>query len=581
MKNFRQLQEELKPQGTVRVQWDELDMTNIGADVASRIPEDDGPHTYGIGDAKNFVTTADPSSVVNQQNSEGNREFNMSVAPKKSGKPFKTLRGGRIKLHPEDLTGAVADVSIGEEVETMNELSDKKRAQYMKKAGDEVSDSTYHMGHIDAQASTPEHLGSVYHNSKKHHNTTDNPKLNHASWDDLEKHVMKRRKGIETAASKMKEAVMSEAKDKGEYDYEGEMAMTQLRIIIKNAQELMNDLTPEQNLPEWVQNKITLAEDYITTAYNYVCNSVDESVTHPFDKNFMKMNSEEFVAEIIYKQTRNGKLRKERPSVVDSHNKEIETKKKGMKEEVEVLDELSSDLKNRYIKKARKSQASLLDKADKSIAMASVPNGMKQAKHLATAKTVFKKSTKRMVGVVRARASMMGEDVHDWKEEARHLRLREKIEHGMSLLKPVAAHKKAYEYYPKADKSGLPKASIQQYVGEGSAMGALTRKFGDRADAKIAGPRDSVGRLLPKGTSFDDYLKASSDHTIDGRKQKWTHRLPNSASANQHQEYKKFSERTRAEAKEAKAAAQAAERKAIDDRREARNKKKSNTTKGK
>ena len=420
MKNFRQLQEELKPQGTVRVQWDELDMTNIGADVASRIPEDDGPHTYGIGDAKNFVTTADPSSVVNQQNSEGNREFNMSVAPKKSGKPFKTLRGGRIKLHPEDLTGAVADVSIGEEVESF-----------------------------------------------------------------------------------------------------------------------------------------------------------------PFDKNFMNMKSEEFVAEIIYKQTRNGKLRKERPSVVDAHNKEIETNKKGMKEEVESLDELTNELKNRYIKKARKSQASLLDKADKATAMASIPNGMKQAKHQENAKYLNKKVIKRMVGVVRARASMMGEDVHDWKEEARHLRLREKIEHGMSLLKPVAAHKKAYEYYPKADKSGLPKASIQQYVGEGSAMGALTRKFGDRADAKIAGPRDSVGRLLPKGTSFDDYLKASSDHTIDGRKQKWTHRLPNSASANQHQEYKKFSERTRAEAKEAKAAAQAAERKAIDDRREARNKKKSNTTKGK
>lgn len=525
MKNFRQLQEELKPQGTVRVQWDELDMTNIGADVASRIPEDDGPHTYGIGDAKNFVTTADPSSVVNQQNSEGNREFNMSVAPKKSGKPFKTLRGGRIKLHPEDLTGAVADVSIGEEVESLDELSNKTRAQYMKKAGNEVQDATYLMGHIDGKVSTPQHLGSVYHNSKKHPHSTDIPKLRHSSWDDLEKHVMKRRKGIETAASKMKEEVMSEAKDKGEYDYEGEMAMIQLRSIIRNAQMLHDELKPDTNLPEWVQSKITLAEDYIETAYNYTCSE--------------------------------------------------------MNEEVEALDELTNELKNRYIKKARKSQASLLDKADKATAMASIPNGMKQAKHQENAKYLNKKVIKRMVGVVRARASMMGEDVHDWKEEARHLRLREKIEHGMSLLKPVAAHKKAYEYYPKADKSGLPKASIQQYVGEGSAMGALTRKFGDRADAKIAGPRDSVGRLLPKGTSFDDYLKASSDHTIDGRKQKWTHHLPNSASANQHQEYKKFSERIRAEAKEAKAAAQAAERKAIDDRREARNKKKSNTTKGK
>lgn len=69
-----------------------------------------------------------------------------------------------------------------------------------------------------------------------------------------------------------------EKKDEREYDYEGDMAMTQLRSIIRNAQ-LMHDklLTPTTNLPEWVQSKITLAEDYITTAVNYLSSELDEN----------------------------------------------------------------------------------------------------------------------------------------------------------------------------------------------------------------------------------------------------------------------------------------------------------------
>ena len=53
---------------------------------------------------------------------------------------------------------------------------------------------------------------------------------------------------------------VSEAKDAGEYDYEGAMAKTQLQTICRNAEDLKNMLKDDENLPEWVQAKITKAE---------------------------------------------------------------------------------------------------------------------------------------------------------------------------------------------------------------------------------------------------------------------------------------------------------------------------------
>lgn len=57
--------------------------------------------------------------------------------------------------------------------------------------------------------------------------------------------------------------------DQGEYGYEGDMAMTQLKSIIRNAKELHDHMEPQTDLPEWVQSKITLAADYIQTAADY------------------------------------------------------------------------------------------------------------------------------------------------------------------------------------------------------------------------------------------------------------------------------------------------------------------------
>ena len=68
------------------------------------------------------------------------------------------------------------------------------------------------------------------------------------------------------------------AKDPREYGYEGDMAISQLKSIMANAEKLMSMLKPETDLPEWVQLKITLAQDYVLTARDYMESEMTESI---------------------------------------------------------------------------------------------------------------------------------------------------------------------------------------------------------------------------------------------------------------------------------------------------------------
>ena len=76
----------------------------------------------------------------------------------------------------------------------------------------------------------------------------------------------------------MKEDIdrLFEAKEKTEYDFEGDMARGQLQSIANNAQKVHDMLKDNDSLPEWVQSKITLAEDYISTVANYMMSELDE-----------------------------------------------------------------------------------------------------------------------------------------------------------------------------------------------------------------------------------------------------------------------------------------------------------------
>ena len=79
-------------------------------------------------------------------------------------------------------------------------------------------------------------------------------------------------------AGKVRASDIKEAKEKTEYDYEGDMARGQLQSIINNAQKVHDMLEDNDNLPEWVQSKITLSEDYISTVANYMMSELDEEI---------------------------------------------------------------------------------------------------------------------------------------------------------------------------------------------------------------------------------------------------------------------------------------------------------------
>ena len=200
--------------------YKEMDMKNLVKDAINDIPEDDGPHTSDIPDAPNFNTVAKPEDVINQSSSEGNRDVTLQTATRKTGKPFKSIRKKPMSYGVEDLSGAVASVAIGENL----------IPRYAK------SSETY--------KASPTSNGS-----KKMKKMIHDPTVH--------------------------EAVKDEA-DKGEYDYEGDMAKSSLRTIIRNAQMMHDMLDEDTNLPEWVASKVTLAEDYLVSAAQYMQSEMNE-----------------------------------------------------------------------------------------------------------------------------------------------------------------------------------------------------------------------------------------------------------------------------------------------------------------
>lgn len=55
-----------------------------------------------------------------------------------------------------------------------------------------------------------------------------------------------------------------------EQDYEGEMAIGELRAIAAKATEIADMLNTNTELEGWIQGKITKAKDYITSVHDYM-----------------------------------------------------------------------------------------------------------------------------------------------------------------------------------------------------------------------------------------------------------------------------------------------------------------------
>jgi DNA-binding ferritin-like protein len=77
-------------------------------------------------------------------------------------------------------------------------------------------------------------------------------------------------KSFKAAAKTIKENSNEYEHESGEYDQEGSMAKSQLKNIINHTQELHDSLEDQDNLPEWVQSKLAVADDHLTTISDYM-----------------------------------------------------------------------------------------------------------------------------------------------------------------------------------------------------------------------------------------------------------------------------------------------------------------------
>jgi hypothetical protein len=84
--------------------------------------------------------------------------------------------------------------------------------------------------------------------------------------------------GLNVKKGRVVTKMTKEEKDPKEYGYEGDMAINQLKTIMRHAEYLIDMMEPDTDLPEWVQSKITLAADYIQTSCDYLTSEMDESV---------------------------------------------------------------------------------------------------------------------------------------------------------------------------------------------------------------------------------------------------------------------------------------------------------------
>lgn len=97
--------------------------------------------------------------------------------------------------------------------------------------------------------------------------------------------------------------------DKGEYDREGDMAKNQLNTIKMAAAELKNILGDDENLPEWIQTKITLALDYIDLARDYMISTKVDRNAEPVAEKAVSKN--QAVAARIARAVQKGEAKSE------------------------------------------------------------------------------------------------------------------------------------------------------------------------------------------------------------------------------------------------------------------------------
>ena len=240
-------------------------------------------------------------------------------------------------------------------------------------------------------------------------------------YGDIAKNIMQRRmKGLSTSTALQHRDTMAKVKkvneaikdkfDIGEYDQEGDMAKSDLRSIMANAKKLHDMIEDADNLPEWCQNKITLAEDYISTVANYLTAEMSEETEIQEDEKKVNPNFKSLAPKDdhhTYYKFITGKAKMGKP--LSQKEKEFATSYKLMKrEEVEQIDELKKATLASYIDKAADSVKSKKDAA---------ANMYRFTKQVTSAMKKSAEGDKRIEGIKSATKRLAKEEVEQIDEK--------------------------------------------------------------------------------------------------------------------------------------------------------------------
>jgi len=206
------------------------------------------------------------------------RDSNPDSAGYHRRKEMKLLRG----------ISKATDKLTKEEVESLDELSKKTLGSYIEKA---ANSGAIHHADVVKKKETADEVDRFTNRNDMNDKYAERERIkkslgaSNADINNSYRKVSNRFTGLGRAVKRLTKEEVEEldeaigAKDKqdeGEYGYEGDMAMSQLRTIIRNCQEMMKVLDKETDMPEWVQSKITLATDYLQTANDYLMSELEE-----------------------------------------------------------------------------------------------------------------------------------------------------------------------------------------------------------------------------------------------------------------------------------------------------------------
>ena len=305
---------------------------------------------------------------------------------------------------------------------------------------------------------------------------------------------------------------VSEAKDEKEYGYEGDMALNQLKTLVRCAEMIEELLKPDTDLPEWVQSKITLATDYIQTAADYMYSEIKEAkevgddpiagepepnlslkkgktvITNPVTE-AMSHQAATTMKHIPDASPDLKKAAKDiKPGIAGYRDRIAMLKAGGVKtEEVEQIDELSSDLLGRYKTGASAHYAKL---------------GTEMSKDRSKVKPNIDKQDKRYSGILKATNKQFDNDMK--KEET--------VQEGRASQRhPLEGH----EYHKKSDEALVHIAKDAHAAAEAMKSHNTTaeNKYRDQANDS------ATVRHYRKTHGMADWYKKKYGHMSESTKQ--------------------------------------------------------------